>query len=254
MPYGPQTPIDGLLRLAVSIPHMGCMPYGPAILLCRMSATWEFQSLIWVACPTGVVGFRHDPYVRSCFNPSYGLHALRATMRRRHGLVKSCFNPSYGLHALRAHSPISKRRWFQSFNPSYGLHALRATACLDQRSASLKFQSLIWVACPTGALMSGRSADEVVVSIPHMGCMPYGPIMSPWCILDHHVFQSLIWVACPTGRMHQVDPSWSRSFNPSYGLHALRAVKISNLKFSSDCFNPSYGLHALRAINPTLFF
>ncbi len=39
------------------------------------------------------------------------------------------------------------------------------------------FQSLIWVACPTGPTgpQGGRfAAARRAVSIPHMGCMPYG--------------------------------------------------------------------------------
>ena len=43
------------------------------------------------------------------------------------------------------------------------------------------------------------SASDTFVSIPHMGCMPYG-----------HVIRSLILEK-------------ETSFNPSYGLHALRA-------------------------------
>ncbi len=60
------------------------------------------------------------------------------------------FNPSYGLHALRAErlQRLQKRRW--GFNPSYGLHALRAASPHTMRRHN------------------GR------VSIPHMGCMPYG--------------------------------------------------------------------------------
>ena len=87
------------------------------------------------------------------------------------------------------------------------------------------FQSLIWVACPTGKLVQGRKAFNLPVSIPHMGCMPYGPA--------------------------QPDPdseSQQYGFNPSYGLHALRAtMNYLFVKATKSSFNPSYGLHALRA-------
>ena len=53
MPYG-QNEADNLgITESVSIPHMGCMPYGPSNL-------------------TG------DADIVRRFNPSYGLHALRA--------------------------------------------------------------------------------------------------------------------------------------------------------------------------------
>ncbi len=62
----------------VSIPHMGCMPYGRII-----------QNMFRMVLPG--------------FNPSYGLHALRApTTPAAVSSEKSGFNPSYGLHALRA--------------------------------------------------------------------------------------------------------------------------------------------------------
>ena len=60
------------------------------------------------------------------------------------------------------------------FNPSYGLHALRASGLVDCKLQVLEFQSLIWVACPTGI-------ETVTVTV--------GVVE----------FQSLIWVACPTG-------------------------------------------------------
>ena len=108
-----------------------------------------FQSLIWVACPTG------------------------ATPTTQAQVEFYGFNPSYGLHALRANHQNSVRRRRRSFNPSYGLHALRAASAVVV-CPRLMFQSLIWVACPTG---EGAAA--------------------PWLLLL--VFQSLIWVACPTG-------------------------------------------------------
>ncbi len=110
------------------------------------------------------------------------------------------FNPSYGLHALRAEVWYTRFRRKNSFNPSYGLHALRAPR-------STKFLG-----------------ETIVVSIPHMGCMPYGPLS----ISDNHTD---VWVSIPhMGCMPygpQVDPAPDQPewcFNPSYGLHALRAA------------------------------
>ncbi len=61
------------------------------------------------------------------FNPSYGLHALRAQiMVTGKGSKTRGFNPSYGLHALRAGYLRLTATDSYRFNPSYGLHALRA--------------------------------------------------------------------------------------------------------------------------------
>ncbi len=69
--------------------------------------------------------------VQQGFNPSYGLHALRALPRSwQNGKGLTGFNPSYGLHALRAPTLQSNIKKNTSFNPSYGLHALRARATL----------------------------------------------------------------------------------------------------------------------------
>ncbi len=65
--------------------------------------------------------------IRCSFNPSYGLHALRAGLIKCYcTLTRECFNPSYGLHALRAGETESHSDRMSCFNPSYGLHALRA--------------------------------------------------------------------------------------------------------------------------------
>ena len=53
MPYGPPATGDVNFFEPVSIPHMGCMPYGPDWSDAPSWAKWWFQSLIWVACPTG---------------------------------------------------------------------------------------------------------------------------------------------------------------------------------------------------------
>ncbi len=85
------------------------------------------------------------------------------------------------------------------------------------------FQSLIWVACPTGTIYTAIVAATSPVSIPHMGCMPYG-----------------------RDGQHQPDQDVA-GFNPSYGLHALRAFGSFSTCQTMARFNPSYGLHALRA-------
>ena len=61
-----------------------------------------FQSLIWVACPTGATPTTQAQVEFYGFNPSYGLHALRAPTPCSHAKISWGFNPSYGLHALRA--------------------------------------------------------------------------------------------------------------------------------------------------------
>ena len=148
-PTGSQLSWPSPTPAGVSIPHMGCMPYGQACL----AGSWRRR---W------------------CFNPSYGLHALRAQETARWDKNEASFNPSYGLHALRAGIRRRQSRDSPGFNPSYGLHALRATNSLYQRNLIKEFQSLIWVACPTGWPGSCRQPTAGRVSIPHMGCMPYG--------------------------------------------------------------------------------
>ncbi len=189
------------------------------------------------------------------------------------------FNPSYGLHALRAYRTTCRRGvTCPRFNPSYGLHALRALRLIVLILYLLLFQSLIWVACPTGrgcvavgsqlvevsiphmgCMPYGRAVDtphytSIGVSIPHMGCMPYGRraelrsagICSGFnpsyglhalraggrrlAIGRRLMFQSLIWVACPTGLLVQSDDPAASGFNPSYGLHALRACTTCSFR------------------------
>ena len=111
----------------------------------------------------------------------------------------------------------------ECFNPSYGLHALRAGLIQTQYLSTIK------------------------VSITHMGCMPYGLEFG----VEQHdgdgLFQSLIWVACPTGINCYIVHFVHCGFNPSYGLHALRACALALATLALRGFNPSYGLHALRA-------
>ncbi len=237
------------------------------------SSCRQFQSLIWVACPTGLFLDIITVYNILCFNPSYGLHALRAFATTEQSAVIQCFNPSYGLHALRA-------------------SCLKALA-----GAPSGFQSLIWVACPTGVRRKKSFGKRRLVSIPHMGCMPYGLTMiapmgaSTTVSIPHmgcmpygparrfalgrrvRLFQSLIWVACPTGSVREGGARliaefqsliWvacptggsaagaSRTLRPRF--QSLIWVACPTGLFDSSirsvrslCFNPSYGLHALRA-------
>ncbi len=199
MPYGLAWPRPSQVGLIlVSIPHMGCMPYG------RHSNAASCQ-------------------VSSCFNPSYGLHALRAIIADAAMRPRVSFNPSYGLHALRAGSGGSCHRTCCVSIPHMGCMPYGPDTHPTRRG-TYGFQSLIWVACPTGGeLPLGHHAGPTV-SIPHMGCMPYGHQNRRYRD-EHAEFQSLIWVACPTGRVG-AGPSGlpTLCFNPSYGLHALRAI------------------------------
>ncbi len=112
-----------------------------------------------------------------------------------------------------------------------------------------KFQSLIWVACPTGLRHMGvESKRTSAVSIPHMGCMPYGQGAPSELRCKFSV--SIPHMGCmPYGREPDPEPDQPEyGFNPSYGLHALRAAQLSRPRQSNWYgFNPSYGLHALRA-------
>ncbi len=163
-----------------------------------MTFNWcSFQSLIWVACPTGTPIEYQSPFDRS-FNPSYGLHALRAIfqplskckisvsiphmgcMPYGHGAGgcagrrKPVSIPHMGCMPYGRCAPRALPSTAQGFNPSYGLHALRANMMPIRIRNKSTFQSLIWVACPTGYPARGRAARQ-------------------------NQFQSLIWVACPTG-------------------------------------------------------
>ncbi len=110
-----------------------------------------------------------------------------------------------------------------SFNPSYGLHALRAYSI--QVIVVLEIPvSIPHMGCmPYGQDYSPKPNLSTSVSIPHMGCMPYGldgvnRIGEIWYVSIPHM-------GCmPYGRVraHQRLPDGS-GFNPSYGLHALRA-------------------------------
>ena len=60
------------------------------------------------------------------------------------------------------------------FNPSYGLHALRAIYILGivcSFSVSIPHMGCM----PYGLVKMPLESAQMLVSIPHMGCMPYGP-------------------------------------------------------------------------------
>ena len=156
MPYGRTGAVGRPWSRMVSIPHMGCMPYG------RMSDSYhviklmEFQSLIWVACPTGLsflslerngIGNVSIPHM-GCM--PYGL---------------------YSICTLFVHVLVSI--------PHMGCMPYGPSHCQNVRNLTLQFQSLIWVACPTGDRCRRWGATECNVSIPHMGCMPYGQRRRP---------------------------------------------------------------------------
>ncbi len=138
MPYGLPNILVECVQVPVSIPHMGCMPYGHWSGEQLEWIGYMFQSLIWVACPTGWLGCVTIDLPYGSFNPSYGLHALRA----RPWPVQA--------EALG---------WFQS---------LIWVACPTGRiscklfAGKLPFQSLIWVACPTG---SGRRCASCLTQL-----------------------------------------------------------------------------------------
>ncbi len=152
----------------------------------------------------------------------------------------------------------------------YGL-ALTMFASLAELER--QFQSLIWVACPTGHNSKCSGSSTMSVSIPHMGCMPYGrDLRTRWhrprgvsiphmgCmpyglkpqqfLVRTELRVSIPHMGCmPYGQCTQFFLGQkTASFNPSYGLHALRAQNSSSAEMNSAAsFNPSYGLHALRA-------
>ncbi len=148
----------------------------------------------------------------------YGL-AKRTTYRSK----GSSFNPSYGLHALRAHPLNQLPNLTGSFNPSYGLHALRA-GTMDVVLERKYDVSIPHMGCmPYGRGGSTQILLRLRVSIPHMGCMPYGPFKTA-------TDRETIDVSIPhMGCMPYGPPAAGASvrrrigFNPSYGLHALRA-------------------------------
>ncbi len=150
MPYGlvPDLAGNGQVGVFQSLIWVAC-PTGfrPLPSLNRYET---FQSLIWVACPTGAEALclRRPGSVR--FNPSYGLHALRATAAPTAGsLVLPVSIPHMGCMPYGRSKLLNSVLIMRSFNPSYGLHALRAE---------------IW----------RSDTYQAFVSIPHMGCMPYG--------------------------------------------------------------------------------
>ncbi len=192
MPYGHLHSSNRQGKAPVSIPHMGCMPYG------RRSA-------------------RRTVRMSPRFNPSYGLHALRAPSARRWRACWSGFNPSYGLHALRAENGPGPTRTQERFQSLIWVACPTGTASKLNSMRAQMFQSLIWVACPTGSVVCRAKVQDALVSIPHMGCMPYG-----------------------RSTASRPDPPQC-SFNPSYGLHALRAASGWRLRSTTTVSIPHMG-------------
>ena len=136
----------------VSIPHMGCMPYGPREAR-HASCLSTFQSLIWVACPTGKHRAGHRAEAGGVSIPHMG-----------------CM--PYGRAPASAEG--SAFRWFQSLIwVACPTGTFTTQGCMSHQ----RFQSLIWVACPTGIVLEWTKDVDLVVSIPHMGCMPYGRLI-----------------------------------------------------------------------------
>ena len=150
MPYGRGQRGAGQPTCNVSIPHMGCMPYGHGVDFMTDEEGFEFQSLIWVACPTGTERWKWIAQFSSVSIPHmgcmpYGPHEASDIYQ-----ILTVSIPHMGCMPYGRVRRKPRRVDHSRFNPSYGLHALRAPA---------------WpIAC--------RSALRV--SIPHMGCMPYG--------------------------------------------------------------------------------
>ncbi len=143
----------GPREAVVSIPHMGCMPYGLLYRLHLDGAQRMFQSLIWVACPTGWLTNHRSASTRKF--QSLIWVACPTGQRRSLALPAALAGapvsiPHMGCMPYGRRDPLSVEQKYRSFNPSYGLHALRAQG-------------------------SRRVGSQVGgVSIPHMGCMPYG--------------------------------------------------------------------------------
>ena len=173
MPYG-QNDADNLgITESVSIPHMGCMPYGPSNL-------------------TG------DADIVRRFNPSYGLHALRArTTAGQTPWPARVSIPHMGCMPYGRLRKLSSRNNCVVSIPHMGCmpygQIVQIHCCQREQFQSLiwvacptgremtssfllkwEFQSLIWVACPTGRAATRATSWSRMVSIPHMGCMPYG--------------------------------------------------------------------------------
>ena len=224
MPYGRTGAVGRPWSRMVSIPHMGCMPYG------RMSDSYhviklmEFQSLIWVACPTGLsflslerngIGNVSIPHM-GCM--PYGLYSICTLFV--HVLVSI---PHMGCMP-------------------YGLKEAYRKA--DRLAVSIPHMGCM----PYGPLAGLPQQSVRCVSIPHMGCMPYG-LGGSRCRLGVALpFQSLIWVACPTGFSSLYDGEDIPYVSiPHMGCMPYGLLTLMDQTYRMSCFNPSYGLHALRA-------
>ncbi len=204
MPYGRQRPrLTRSGQRPVSIPHMGCMPYGPETYCREGSIVEQFQSLIWVACPTGHRRYLTGASWSGRFQSLIWVACPTGRDRSTPCMIGYQFQSLIWVAcptgiATSGCQPTARVPSNVSFNPSYGLHALRARTGQPHLAYQAEFQSLIWVACPTGRMCNRVGRSDSFVSIPHMGCMPYGQALRQAHSVAYE-FQSLIWVACPTG-------------------------------------------------------
>ena len=154
---------NDLTEIEVSIPHMGCMPYGPLMAIMPYGDPLWFQSLIWVACPTGPPAPTRECIVFAIgFNPSYGLHALRAMAIMPYGDHPNQVSiPHMG---CMPYGPWMEFQYVVDHNVS-----IPHMGCM-----------------PYGLGAAGDDAPDLGVSIPHMGCMPYGPFAA---VQGIHVIQ-----------------------------------------------------------------
>ncbi len=149
MPYGPGNGQGGGAPRPVSIPHMGCMPYGPA---------------------AGIVAVLRN----RCFNPSYGLHALRAQVRGCSTETTETFQSLIWVACPTGAQLPHAADVFRLFQSLIWVACPTGFVLLLPVLQGKMFQSLIWVACPTGQHRPALRRVRSAVSIPHMGCMPYG--------------------------------------------------------------------------------
>ncbi len=111
MPYGPQTDAKYVVLSQSFNPSYGLHALRANLFPYFYPNFSQFQSLIWVACPTGQVMENLPEDLQEGFNPSYGLHALRAIRVGIQPVKLHGFNPSYGLHALRAQIIVLKNEY-----------------------------------------------------------------------------------------------------------------------------------------------
>ncbi len=143
--------------------------------------------------PYGLFRTKRPSRGRACFNPSYGLHALRASTTTPATITTATFQSLIWVACPTGYASIFRnftRGSFQSLIWVACPTGADAPSCWSRTAR--RFQSLIWVACPTGT----RNRTNMItcpiasVSIPHMGCMPYG-------LLPRHSQTLLFGVSIP---------------------------------------------------------